>query len=346
MRFSVRFNNDLPAREYSRLARAAEAAGFDQFWVSDDLFLRGVWPLLTACALATERIELGTCIVNPYTMHPAEIAMQAAALDELSGGRALLGLGAGAGDFLGWVGLAQERPFTRTAETIAALRGLFAGECVPLSGQELRGWTEEAYMRFPTRQIPLYLGATSPKMQRLIGAAADGGLPLLFPPELYATAIANIRAGAAAAGRELREIDVAACIWVSVAEDRAAAEDALREKVAFYGHALSDLILERLGVARAEFEPIAHAVQAERNMTKAKALVTDQMLRIGVAGAGRDLIARLEGLAAQGATHLSFGPPLGPDPLAALATLGREVIPYFRRTQAENPATINRDKNT
>ena len=105
VRFSIRLNNDLPARDYAGLARAAEAAGFDQLWVSDDMFLRGVWPILSACAVATERIGLGTCIVNPYTIHPAEIAMQAAALDELSGGRFKLGLAAGAADFMGWAGV-------------------------------------------------------------------------------------------------------------------------------------------------------------------------------------------------------------------------------------------------
>jgi 5,10-methylenetetrahydromethanopterin reductase len=329
VRFSVRFNNDLPVNDYPLLARAAEAAGFDQFWVSDDLFLRGVWPILSACAAATERIALGTCIVNPYTMHPAEIAMQAAALDELSRGRLLLGIGAGAGDFLGWVGINQARPLTRTAETLAALRSLLAGERAAIDGSELRGWTGEAYMRFPTRRIPLYLGATGARMLRLIGAAADGGLPLLFPPEHYATAIGHIRAGAAKAGRDLSDIDVAACIWVSVAADRAAAADALREKIAYYGHALSDLILDKLGLSRADFEPIARAVQVERDITRAKALVSDQMLRIGVVGDGRDLIGRLEGLVAQGARHLSFGPPLGPDPLAALEIIGREVIPFF-----------------
>ena len=332
MKFSVRFNNDLPAQDYPRLARAAEAAGFSQFWVSDDLFLRGVWPILTACALATERMEIGTCIVNPYTMHPAEIAMQAAALDELSGGRVLLGLGAGAGDFLGWVGLSQERPLARMAETLAVLRQLFAGERVRFDGQELRGWTDEAYLRFPARPIPLYLGAMSPRMQRLIGQAADGGLPLLFPPELYADVIGQVQAGAAEGGHDMQSIDVAACIWVSVSADRAAAEDALREKVAFYGHAFSDQILARLGVARAEFAPIAHAVQVENNLPKAKALVTNAMLRVGIAGDARALIPRLEQLAALGATHLSFGPPLGPDPLAALEVLGREVLPHFRAT--------------
>lgn len=333
MKFSLRFNNDLPVKTYPLLARAAEQAGFDQFWVSDDLFLRGVWPILSACAVATERIALGTGIVNPYTMHPAEIAMQAAALDELSGGRLLLGLGAGAGDFLDWVGITQERPLTRMAETLTLLRSLFAGERTALAGHELR-WNNAAYMRFPTRPIPLYLGATGAKMLRLIGSAADGGLPLLFPPEHYSAAMAQIRAGAAEADRAMSTIDVAACIWISVDENRAAAVDALREKIAYYGHALSDLILENLGLTRADFAPIAHVVQVERDIKRAKTLVDERMLRIGVVGTGRDIIERLEGLVARGATHLSFGPPLGPNPLRALEVLGREVLPYFRMRDA------------
>ncbi len=325
MRFSVRFNNDMPVAMYPQLARAAEQAGFDQIWVSDDLFLRGVWPILSACALATNRIELGTCIVNPYTIHPAEIAMQAAALDELSNGRFNLGIAAGAADFLGWVGIPQQRPLATVADSITALRALFAGEHGPA------GWSQEAYMRFPTRRIPIYLGAMSAGMLRLVGSAADGGLPLLFPPEHYAEVIGYVREGAARANRSLEDVDVAACIWVSVAEDRVAAEDALREKIAYYGHALSDLILQRLGLQRSDFAEIEHAAQAEGDMARARSLVTDQMLQIGIVGTGRDLIERLEGLVALGARHLSFGPPLGPDPLAALQVIGREVIPHFKK---------------
>ena len=91
MKFSLRFNNDLPVRDYLKYAAAAEAAGFDQFWVSNDLFLRSAPVILSALAMTTERIEIGSCILNPYTMHPAEIAMFAATLDELSGGRFNLG---------------------------------------------------------------------------------------------------------------------------------------------------------------------------------------------------------------------------------------------------------------
>src|SRR5215831_5974726 len=100
MKFSVRFNNDLPVADYARLARAAEAGGFDQFWVSHDLFLRSAPVILTAVAAATQRIEIGPCIANPYTVNPSELAMMAATLDELSAGRFNLGLGAGAAQFL------------------------------------------------------------------------------------------------------------------------------------------------------------------------------------------------------------------------------------------------------
>ncbi len=328
MKFSLRLNNDLPVRDYVALAQAAEAAGFDQFWVSNDLFLRSAPVILTAIAGATTRIGLGTCILNPYTMHPAEIAMFAATLDEWSGGRFHLGLAAGAAEFLKWVGLEQTAPLDTTRRAIVAIRAILRGE---------RGgdpaWTGDAYLRFPTpvRAIPISLGAFSPRMLALTGEVADGGLPLLFPPESYDEVLPLIAAGAARAGRTAADLDIAACIWCSVASDRAAAEAPLKDKIAYYGPALSPTIWSRLGVTRADFAPIERAIMTERDPAKARALVTDQMLAIGIAGTPRDLLDRLAGLHARGVRHLSLGPPLGPDPLAAIETIGREVIPHFRR---------------
>lgn len=330
MKFSLRLNNDLPVREYVRLAHAAEAAGFDQFWVSDDLFLRSAPVILTAVASATERIQIGTCILNPYTMHPAEIAMLAATLDEFSDGRFNLGIASGAAEFLKWVSIEQEKPLSAVRESIRAINALLSGRRAALDGQFLR-WTDEAYLRFqPARRVPIYLGALSPNMLREIGASADGGLPLLLPPEHYATVLPYIREGAAQAGRNVADIDIAACIWCSLAEDRAEAEAVLKDKIAYYGHAMSPLIWERLGLTRADFDPIERAMQQENDLLKARALVTPAMLKIGVAGGLADLIPRLEGLAAAGARHLSFGPPLGPDALAAILMIGRHIIPHFR----------------
>lgn len=326
----MRFNNDRPVADYITLAQAAERAGFDQFWVSDDLFLRSATVILSAVAQATGRIEIGTCILNPYTLNPAQMAMEAATLDELSGGRFNLGLSAGSGDFLKWLGIEQDKPRTAVIETVEAINGLLSSERAAINGDFLR-WTDEAYLRFaPRRRVPIYLGAMSPKMLRAIGEVADGGLPLLFPPERYASVMPHIQAGAKAAGRDLSSIDVAACIWCSVSDNRAAAEEVLREKIAYYGHAMSATTLNQLGLTHDDFHAIEHAVMVENNLDKAKALVTDDMLRIGVVGTTTDLISRLEGLVNIGARHLSFGPPLGPDPLEALQVIGRDVLPYFR----------------
>ncbi|HEX6675274.1 MAG TPA: LLM class flavin-dependent oxidoreductase [Actinomycetes bacterium] len=331
MRFSLRLNNDLPLELYPRLAGAAERLGFDQFWVSDDLFLRSVWVILAAVARATERIGIGTCIVNPYTIHPAELAMTAATLDELSGGRLHLGISSGADDFLGWIGLRAERPVTAVAETTRALRHLFAGgRGLPADGAFLRDWTGEAYLRFPSRPIPIYLGAMSPRMLRLIGQEADGGLPLLFPPEHYQTVIGYIQEGAAEARRSVDALDVAACIWCSISTDRAAAETVMRDKIAYYGHALSPLILKNLGVQADELVPSSTALMVDRDPERARALVPAEMLRIGVVGTAADLVPRLERLVGLGVRHVSFGPPLGPDPLTAIEVLGREVLPHLR----------------
>ena len=323
MRFSLRLNNDLPVADYVEMARAAEEAGFDQFWVSHDLFVRSAPVILAAVAQATERIEIGTCIVNPYTQHPSEIAMMAATLDELSGGRFNLGIGAGAGEFLKWVGIPQERPLHDTRRAILQIAAVLAGEEAP-------DWEPEAYLRFPSRRIPIYLAAMSPRMLRLAGEVADGVLPLLFPPEHYATVQPLVAQGAEFAGRSIDEIDLAACVWCSVSQDRQAAEDALRDKIAYYGHALSPLIRERLGVTQEEFRPIEHALMTERDPVKARGLVNERMLRIGIVGTPDDLIARLENLVELGVKHLSFGPPLGPDPIDAVRAIGREVIPRFR----------------
>ena len=324
MKFSIRLNNDLPVADHVRLAQTAEAAGFDQFWVSNDLFLRSVPVILTAVAQATTRIEIGTCVLNPYTIHPAEIAMMAATLDEVSNGRFNLGIAAGGSELLKWVGIAHDRPVATLRRAVQQIRAT-------LSGDPADDWTPEAYLRFPApRRIPIFIGAMGPQMLRLTGEIADGALPLLFPPEHFATVQPLIAQGAARAGRSIDEIDLAACIWVSVSDDRVAAEAVLREKIAYYGAGLGPLIHGQLGVTKTDFAPIEHAIQTERDSAKAAALVTDKMLRIGIVGTPDDLIPRLETLVTMGARHLSFGPPLGPYPVAAIETLGRFVIPHFQ----------------
>jgi 5,10-methylenetetrahydromethanopterin reductase len=327
MRFSLRLNNDLALAEYVALGRAAEVAGFDQLWVSNDLFLRSAPVILGALAHATQRIELGTGILNPHTIHPAELAMLAATMDELTGCRFNLGLGAGAADFLAWVGLADPAPARTMRETIDGVRRLLGGATLAADGRFLRG-RAEAYLRFRApRTTPIYLGAMGPRLLALGGELADGVLPLLLPPEHYFTVRPLIAAGLTRRAASRGPLDLAACVWVSVAEDGAAARRALAEKVAYYGQALGDLIHARLGVTREAFAPITRMAMAERDLAEAATLVTDAMLQIGIAGPPEAIVERLRPLVDTGIRHVSFGPPLGPDPVRAVELLGRFVLP-------------------
>lgn len=327
--FSIRLNNDRRIEDYVALAQRAETLGFDQFWISNDLFLKSAPVALAAVAGATGRIGIGTAILNPYTMNPGEIAMIAATLDELSGSRFHLGLAAGARDFMKWVGVEYRTPLAAVRESVSAIRRLLAGE-TGVDATTLH-WTKDAYLRFRAPRVtPVYIGAMGPEMLRLSGEIGDGALPLLLPPEHYFNVRPLLEEGMKVRDRALGDFDFACCIWVSLSSDLRAARRALGEKVAYYGSALSPLILERLALTREDFAIIERTVVEERDMDKATSLVDERMLRIGVVGGPREVIERLEPLVAAGARHLSFGPPLGPDPLEAVELLGREVLPYFR----------------
>ena len=304
--FSVRFNNDVPPRQFARLAALAEEGGFDQVWVSHDLFFHAAPVLVTAAAHATSRIALGVGVFNPVSMHAAEIAMVAASLAELTGGRALLGIGAGADRFLSWAGLTFDPPVARTERAIREIRALLAGDAP---------WAPEGRMRIPVSHVPIYVGAMGPQMLRMAGRVADGALPLLFPPSHYRVAAAQVAEGAGIAGRDVQSIDVAACIWCSIADDGERARAALAEKIAYYGPSFSPDLLARAGLRVSDFGGGA---------------ITPQMLSLGIAGGPADVAAACARLIADGARHVSFGPPLGPDPEEAIRVLAREVIPALR----------------
>jgi 5,10-methylenetetrahydromethanopterin reductase len=322
VRFSVRVNNDLPFAELLALAAAAEQAGFDQLWFSNDLFLRSAPVLAGALAVSTGRIGLGIAVMNPYSVHVSELAMAAATAQEISGGRFRLGLGAGAEQFLGWAGLARPRPLATTRTALVVLRALLGHGDVDRT--LLPEWFgPDSGLKFPLeRPVPVYVGAMGPKMLAMAGRHADGVLPLLYPPERYATVRPQVLLGAGN-----REVDLPACFWVSVSADGAAARAALAEKLAYYGPSIPAAVLAGAGLRPQDFAP---AARLAHDGHAAAALIDDRMLTLGVAGDAEDVVARCRALVRLGARHLSFGPPLGPDPVAAVRLLGERVLPALQ----------------
>lgn len=328
MRFGIRFNSDSgPIREVVRLAQLAEDLGFDDFWYCHDLMKRDAWVTLSAVAAATSRIRVGTCIVNPFSASPAELAMAAASLQELSEGRFVLGIGPGDPPYLEWIGRRQARPATGLAEAVALLRRLLRGDEAALDGAVFTGWQPHARLRFslPAQPVPIYIGGQGPRVLELMGELGDGGLPILFPPETVDFVRERIAAGAARAGRDLTCFDLAACVWWSVAATRREAEDALRYLAAYYGPSLRAETLAPIGLTPDDFAPIRAAWQAG-DMDRAMALLTPPMFRLAIYGDPEAMVERLRWLAARGVTQINIGPPLGPDREAALRTTAELVM--------------------
>jgi probable F420-dependent oxidoreductase len=187
----------VPLADHEPLVRRAEAAGFDDLWTGETTGADGFTPLALAAAW-TERMRLGTGVVNPYTRGRAVLAQHAAALADASGGRFVLGLGASSNVIVErWNEVPFEKPLTRLRETIPLLREVLAG------GRGPGGFRLEAA---PSQPIPIVLAALRDKMLRLGGELADGTFTNFLPLSAAEHVVARVREGEAAAGREPTEV--------------------------------------------------------------------------------------------------------------------------------------------
>ena len=123
--------------------------------------------------------------------------------------------------------------------------------------------------------------------------------------------------------------DELGCFWVSVGRDEEATRRAMAEKIAYYGGAFAPHLVEKVGVDPVEMAKVSELLETH-GLDTAVSHVTDQMLQLGMVGTPEQVVDRCRGLIQLGARHLSFGPPLGPDPLAAISVLGSEVLAPLR----------------
>lgn len=303
-----------------------EEAGFDQVWTGNDIFGEPGLVTLAAIATRTSRIRFGSAVLDPVSLHPAQIAMFASGLQELSGDRFLLGLGAGSDVFFRWAGLTPDKPMVRTRRAVLAIRELVNGRS---PAGVVEGWTSQAVLR-SWRPTPIYIGAMGPRMLDLTGRLADGALPLCLPPRHVYGVLDQLTAGAEAAGRSLDDLDVAACVWASISDDRATARRLLARHIALYSGSLSTDALAANGLDPAEFARTQELMLAGRE-DDAVDSVTDDMLSLGIVGGVSDVIDQCAQLIDAGVRHISFGPPLGPDPMRSVRLLGTEVLPVLRK---------------
>ncbi|MHA1833143.1 MAG: LLM class flavin-dependent oxidoreductase, partial [Candidatus Baldrarchaeia archaeon] len=221
-----------PVDRLFKIAKVNEEAGFDSIWVPDHILfippgtVPEAWSMLSATAMITNKAILGTCVSDPHRYNPAVLAQKVATVDQISGGRVILGIGAGEAMNLEPFGIEWRKPVSKLVEAVKIIRKLWAGEIVTYEGEFWR--YKEAFLQITpvNGKVPIYFGANSPRTLKLTGEMADGWLSIPLSPKLYEKRLEYVKEGAEKAGRSLEQIDTGIYLYTCVAEN---AEEAYKQ---------------------------------------------------------------------------------------------------------------------
>jgi 5,10-methylenetetrahydromethanopterin reductase len=227
-----------PIREGMAIAQYAESKGFHAVWQAESRLVREATVPMAAFASVTERIKVGSGVVDCWSRNPARLAATFSTLDDLAPGRVILGIGAWWDPLARKVGIERRKPLTAMREIVTVVRALlhnehvtFDGEHVHLDGVEL----DYVYQERRPKDVPIYIGATGMQMMELTGEIADGVvLNYLVSPTYNAQAMDHLATGAARAGRTVDDLDRPQLVVCSVHEDRQTALDMARLMVTQY----------------------------------------------------------------------------------------------------------------
>lgn len=220
---------DLPLSAIVDRAVHVESRGVDSLWVADEKFYRDPFVTLGAIAERTKRLQLGTCVTDPYSRHPALIAMAMGTLNERAPGRMVIGLGAGGSGFPS-MGVVRRSPAAALHEAVQIIQGLLAGEEVRVEGKVVSFLGGR--MNFPTERLPIFLAGRGPRVLEAAGEYGDGVISAPFASSLTLAGVAT----SVAAGVSRRSDGVVpplvARVDVAISDDRDHARDAVRYMVA------------------------------------------------------------------------------------------------------------------
>ena len=330
IKFSVGLQGSYPIRDYINKAQRIESYGFDEIHVYDDLMFKPTWPILTLIGEHTDKIKVGPGIITPQIVHPCYHAGNLAELDELTDGRAVLGIARGA--FWEFLGIEkQNKPITMVREAIQIIRRLLSGDRTAFRG-EVFTVTEELFFRFqPLRkEIPIFIGTWGPLMCQLAGEIADGvKSDGLWNPDYVKIIRENIEIGAARVNRNPDEIEIIAGPLSSISADREKAKATARRVLAVYLPYLRPMT-DVAGIPEEEIKKVREAA-ASGDFEQGASYVSDlSVSKCSVTGTPEDVIKQIEKMVEAGVNHVAFGHCLGPDFDEAIDLLGKKVLPHFK----------------
>lgn len=309
-----------PFDRFPVLAQLADEAGFDSVW--DYEFFRNPFVVHGVCAPHTKQIQHATGIATACSRTPFEMANAAADIDELTGGRTIIGLATGGAMWTDvYNGTDVSHPLPRLREYVACLRAIWkhlddgepfsvVGEYFSAASPPFNPWGVRSMVR---PQIPVYLSVVRPRMLQLAGEIADGVLTYLATPSYLRDVVRpSVEAGARVAGRDVSDIEVSALVLCSVSEDRAEAMRRARINVGNYiCFPGADPQVQAAGIAE-----LRDAVAAKL-MTEGPAafdMIPDDIVKMfavcGSPDEGREQLREFDGLLDHVVLHTPYVPPL------------------------------------
>jgi probable F420-dependent oxidoreductase len=329
MQFGVCFAPDPPPRQWVDLAKHAEGSGFDYVWMWDSHVLwQEVYPTFTLMATETERIRMGPLVTNPVTRDPTVTASVLATLDDLSGGRMVMGIGRGdsARRVIGKAPVSVER-----MEWAARLiRDLVAGREVDYEGTPIQ-------LKWARWDLPVWIAAYGPKALRAVGRVADGLVMQLADPFIIEWSLAYIREGAEEAGRDPDAIKIMSAAPTFIGDDLAAAREQVRWFPALVSNHVVDLVNRYAGdelpkeltdyvEARDHYDYKDHGRRGAEHAEFVTDEIVDRFCVIGTIDQCKEKLRTLQELGVDQFNIYAMSVE-GPD--AIIETYGKEIIPEF-----------------
>jgi 5,10-methylenetetrahydromethanopterin reductase len=271
--------------------------------------MRDVWISLAATAARTAKIRLGTRVTDPYVRHPALTAVAVASLDELSGGRAILGIGAGGSGFRE-MGIQRRKPVVALREMIELTRKLLAGGEVTYDGQIVK--FQPGALEFQARpDIPIVVVARGPRILELAGRLADGVIiASMASPEAIQWALGHVEAGLQKAGRSRADVEIGSMVYTSISDDGPRARYIVKRGItaALVGSFpnYDFLTVSGLSVPPDLWRLIESGVHDYPTIMAA--IPDDFVDHLGLAGTPEQCAAQLERIAALGIQHINLAP--------------------------------------
>ena len=339
--FSVGMGRNLRLDEVATHAQAAEACGFKQMTLIDSQNLcREVYSMMTVAAVNTHRIHIGHGVTNPFTRHPSVTANATATINELSGGRAFLGIGAGFSAVM-TMGM-KARSMKEFRSVIEFFKGYTAGREVEYEGASM-------HSEWSRRQIPVYMATVGPRSLRMTGELGEGAIMIGVNPTVLKWSMEIMEKGADSAGRSLSDIDKWARTLIYVAPSKEAA----RREVASYAATcacemyrsllsrqtpeVEDLrdrmeesepgIVEEIKAVYDAFDPYQHEVTDAPHSLAVTQRVIDTFL---LTGTPDDIGEQIEKLHPLGIDNVSTVLFTIIDKKGMMQEIADKVMPYFR----------------